>query len=160
MNIRLVWIFLMLVFLAGCSSSPTEYDPTQEPTRVTISMLADEKVNPNSSGEATPIEFTVFELEDDSMFMSADYEQLIEDFKAALSSNYIDNYDYVLLPSQFKFIESIEIDEDTNYIGVMVSYSDPDTSQWKKVVKVKPLGRDYHLLTLFKENEVILEKVE
>jgi type VI secretion system protein VasD len=42
----------------------------------------------------------------------------------------------------------------------MVSFSDPDTSQWKKVVKVKPLGRDYHLLALFKDNEVILDKVE
>ena len=160
MSIRLVCALLMLVFLAGCSSTSSTYDPTLEPSRVTISMLADEKVNPNSSGEATPIEFTVFELEDDSMFMSADYEQLTTDFKAALSSNYIDNYDYVLLPSQFKFIETIEIDEDTHYIGVMVSFADPDTSQWKKVVKVKPLGRDYHLLTLFKDNEVILDKVE
>lgn len=159
MKIRLVCALLILVFLAGCSST-SSYDPTLEPSRVTISMLADEKVNPNSSGEATPIEFTVFELEDDSMFMSADYEQLTADFKAALSSNYIDNYDYVLLPSQFKFIETIEVDEDTHYIGVMVSFSDPDTSQWKKVVKVKPLGRDYHLLALFKDNEVILDKVE
>ena len=65
-----------------------------------------------------------------------------------------------MLPGQFKFIEPKAIDEDTRYIGVMAQYGDPEVSQWKKVIKIKSIGREYHLLILLKEQEVILDKVE
>lgn len=61
---------------------------------------------------------------------------------------------------QFKFIDPIKLDEDTRYIGVMAFFADPEQSDWKKVVKVKTLGREYHLLVLLNHNEVILERVE
>lgn len=139
--------------LFACSST---YDPKIQPSTVTYSMVASATVNPNLSGEGTLIEVQVFELEDDSMFLNADYDQLIKDTKSALKSNYIDHSDYALLPGQFKYIDTKKIDEDTHYIGVIARYSDPDKSQWKKVLKVKPLGQEYHLLMLFQENEVNL----
>jgi type VI secretion system protein VasD len=65
-----------------------------------------------------------------------------------------------MLPGQFKFIEPFEVDEDTRYIGVMAHFGDPEVSQWKKVIKIKSIGREYHILILFKEQEVLLDKVE
>lgn len=61
-------------------------------------MVATDTINPNNNGDASPVELKVFELEDDSMFMSASYDQLLDDYKKALKSNYVDDYDYVLLP--------------------------------------------------------------
>ncbi|MGF1873280.1 type VI secretion system lipoprotein TssJ [Photobacterium indicum] len=155
--VRLIIVIMLLTQLAACSSG---YDPKTEPTTVTYSMVADEKVNPNVSGEATPIEIQVFELEDDSMFLAADYDQLVDDAEKALKSNYVDHSDYALLPGQFKYIGTTEVDDDTRYIGVMARYADPENSQWKKVVRVKSLGREYHILMLFQENEVNLNIVE
>ncbi|MFM2480442.1 type VI secretion system lipoprotein TssJ [Celerinatantimonas sp. YJH-8] len=161
---RRVFIILCgLLLLGGCSfgSSDDKIDYASLPSTVTFSLAATDDVNPNATdGTATPIQVRVFELEDDSMLKAADYEQLANHYKKALKSNYVDDYDYMLTPGQFKFVDPIQLDDDTRYIGVMASYSDPDKSQWKKVVKVKPLGHEYHLLILLKSNDVVVEKVE
>ncbi len=123
-------------------------------------MVADKGVNPNVYGEPSPIELQVFELEDDSMFLSADFDQINEDYKKVLKSNYVDVYDYVLTPGQFKFVEDIEVDEDTRYIAVLAKFAEPELSDWKKAVKIINLGHRYHLLMLFKDYDVELQKVE
>ncbi|WP_035024462.1 type VI secretion system lipoprotein TssJ [Enterovibrio calviensis] len=148
---------LVLLQLAGCAGSDL---PQDQPTTVTFSIVATGNVNPNISGDATPVEVQVFELEDDSMFLSSGFEQLEEDAKAALKSNYVDHRDYSMVPGQFKFVDEFEIEDDTRYIATMVRYSDPDVSEWKKVVKILPIGRKYHLLFFIDTNEVKLDKVE
>ncbi|MDD1793396.1 type VI secretion system lipoprotein TssJ [Enterovibrio makurazakiensis] len=148
---------LVLLQLAGCAGSDL---PQDQPTTVTFSIVATGNVNPNISGDATPVEVQVFELEDDSMFLSSDFEQLAEDAEGALKSNYVDHRDYSMVPGQFKFVDEFEIEDDTRYIATMVRYSDPDVSEWKKVVKILPIGRKYHLLFFIDTNEVILDKVE
>lgn len=152
-------LVMLLTLLAACSSSE-KYEPAKAPTTVTFSLVSDEGTNPNIWGESSPIEVQVFELEDDSMFMSADYDQVKADYKKALRSNFIANYDYVLTPGQFKFVNAFEIKEGTNYIGVMAHFAEPELSEWKKAVKVINTGREYHLLMYFKDYNVKLERVE
>ncbi len=147
------WLFL----LVGCSS---KYDPSVAASTITISMVTTDSININNNEEASPVELKVFELKDDSMFNSASYDQLALDYKKALKSNYIGDNDYVLLPNKFKFIEKKELNENTRYIGVAVFFSDSDNSDWKKSIKVKTLGRDYHLLIYIKDNQVMLARVE
>ncbi|SHO58162.1 type VI secretion system lipoprotein TssJ [Vibrio quintilis] len=161
---KLAFIVLVLTMLSACSSGgddPSEnYNPAQEPTEVTFSMVIDDGVNPNIWGEASPVEVQVFELEDDSMFMSADYDAIKEDYKKALRSNFVRDYDYVLMPGQFKFVDQIHLSPDTHYIGVMAHFAEPEVSEWKKAVKVLNKGRKYHLLMYFKDYDVKLKRVE
>ncbi len=153
-----ILVFLLgILALTGCSSSDKV---SEQPTVVTLSLVADKGVNPNVYGEPSPIELQVFELEDDSMFLSADFDQINEDYKKVLKSNYVDVYDYVLTPGQFKFVEDIEVDEDTRYIAVLAKFAEPELSDWKKAVKIINLGHRYHLLMLFKDYDVELQKVE
>ncbi|TMX45546.1 type VI secretion system lipoprotein TssJ [Vibrio sp. Hep-1b-8] len=156
----LLWICAFSMFLIGCSSEPQPYEPTELPTKVTFSIVAREEVNPSILGQASPVEIQVFELVDDSMFMSSSYDQMEEDYEKALKSNFVKSYDYVLLPGQFKFVNAIELDEETNYIGIMAKFSDIELSEWKKAVKVINKGREYHLLMLLSDYDVKLEKVE
>lgn len=123
-------------------------------------MVTTNTVNPNASGDATPVEIQVFELEDDSMFLAASLEQLVTDAEKSLKSNYINHRNFILTPSQFKFIDKFTIDDETSYIGVMAIYGNANVSNWKKVVKVMPFGRQYHLLMYFNGNDVKLDKVE
>ncbi len=154
------WLFLLaLVFLTACSSTE-ETTPPKLPTVVTFSLVADRHVNPNVWGESSPVEIQVFELTDESMFMSAGYDQLRGDYEKALKSNFIKNYDYVLTPDQFKFVNKIELEKETRYVGVMAHFADPELSEWKKAVKVLSLGREYHLLMQFRDYEVKLDRVE
>lgn len=148
---------LAAVLMTGCSSDP---EVILSPSTMTFSMVAEDEINPNSRGHASPLAVKVFELEDDSMFQAAGFDQLATDFKDALSSNYVDDYDYMLLPGEFKYVDPIPLDEDTRFIGVMAKYTDSENSHWKRVVKVKPNSREYHLLIHFKGNEVKVKKVE
>lgn len=157
---NLLWMSFLAVVLSACSSEPQPYDPTQLATKVTFSIVAGDDVNPSLWGQASPVEIQVFELVDDSMFMSSSYDQLKADYKKALKSNFVKSYDYVLTPGQFKFVNQIEVDEETNYIGIMANFSDIELSEWKKAVKVLNKGREYHLLMLLDEYDVKLEKVE
>lgn len=123
-------------------------------------MVTTDSININNNKEASPVELKVFELKDDSMFNSASYDQLETNHRKALKSNYVNEYDFVLLPNKFKFVEKIKLDDNTRYIGVMALFSDSDHSDWKKSVKVKTLGRDYHLLIYINNNQVKLDRVE
>lgn len=155
------WIFFIVIAclqLMGCSSSPTEQSKKQ--TTISLSLFASSDVNPNVLGKPSPLEVQVYELEDDSMLMSAGYDQIKKDDKAVLKSNYVKRYDYVLTPSQFKFVNSFKINSDTNYIGVVANFSNPGMSEWKKVIKIINKGREYHALIYLRDFDVILDKVE
>lgn len=158
--IKALWMLCSLMMLTACSSSPEPYEPEKAQTKLTFSLVSDDLVNPNIWGESSPVEIQVFELKDDSMFTSAGYEQLKTDYKKALRSNFVKIYDYVLLPEQFKFINAFEVDKETNYIGVIAHFSEPELSEWKKTVKVLNKGREYHLLIILKDYNVKLDRVE
>lgn len=163
-NTKIVLIALFMVtLLSGCGSAQTIFQPStpaDQLTRLTFSLVADDEVNPNFLGDSSPIEVQVFELVDDSMFMSADFEEISNDYEEALKKNFVKSYDYFITPGQFKFIDSFEIQSDTNYIGVVAKFSEPNLSEWKKAVKIINRGRVYHLLMFFNDYEVKLERVE
>lgn len=162
-----------LAMLTGCASTfeaagktyevikdpsiPVGY-PEDRPSRVDLSMLASDDMNPNVEGAGTPLRFQILQLKDDSMLMSADHRQLQEDLEQALGTNYLAHDDFTLLPGQFKFYEPFEVEEDTRYIGIIAFYADPNQAQWKKVVKIDAKGRDYHLLVQLMEREAALRK--
>lgn len=154
------FILMGLVLMLGACASSERVDPSTEPSSITLSLVGDSGMNPNVFGESAPVEFQLFELEDDSMLMSADFDELKTDAKKALKSNFVNVYDYVLMPGQFKFISAFEVDESTHYIGVMARFSEPELSEWKRAVKIINTGREYHLLVYLKDYDVMLEKVE
>ena len=90
--------------------------------------------------------------------MAADFDQLLGELEPSLGRNYVDHSDYTLVPGQFKFIDPFDIDEETRFIGVIAFYAYPNLSQWKKVVKVDPMGGRYHLLVNLRDREVHLRR--
>jgi len=168
------WSLLVIALvLAGCSTPynavtktakvlwnpdiPVGY-PEDLPSRVDLTLIAEPGVNPNQSLAPTPIAFQIIELRDSSMLMAGDFDSLLNNLKGALGQNYIDHSDYSLVPGQFKFVEPFEIGKDTRFVGVIAFYAYPNLSQWKKVVKVDPVGGRYHLLVNLRDREVQLKR--
>ncbi len=170
------WSLLVIVMaLVGCSTPYNAVTKTAKvlwnpdipvgfpedlPSRVDLTLLAEPNVNPNESMAPTPISFQVIELTDSSRLMAADFDQLLGELKPSLGKNYVDHSDYTLVPGQFKFVEPFEVSEDTRFIGVIAFYAYPNLSQWKKVVRVDPIGGRYHLLVNLREREVQLRQSE
>ncbi len=170
------WSLLVaIVLLVGCSTPynavtktakvlwdpdiPVGY-PEDLPSQVDLTMLAEPDVNPNEALAPTPIAFQVIEMRDSSRLMAADFDQLLSDLEASLGRNYIDHSDYTLVPGQFKFVEPFEIHEDTRFVGIIAFYAYPNLSQWKKVVRVDPIGQRYHRLVNLRDREVHLRESE
>jgi type VI secretion system protein VasD len=170
------WSLLVIVMaLVGCSTPYNAVTKTAKvlwnpdipvgfpedlPSRVDVTLLAEPNVNPNESMAPTPISFQVIEMTDSSRLMAADFDQLLGELKPSLGKNYVDHSDYTLVPGQFKFVEPFEISKDTRFIGVIAFYAYPNLSQWKKVVRVDPIGGRYHLLVNLREREVQLRESE
>ncbi|GED22709.1 type VI secretion system lipoprotein TssJ [Halomonas halmophila] len=168
---RLAWLLmaLMAMLLSGCttvsktlqvlSDPSTPVGPLEDrPSKVDLSMLATENVNPYLGGQGTPLRFQILQLKDDSMLMAAARRQLYTDLEEALGTNYLAHDDFTLLPGQFKFYEPFELKENTRYIGIIAFYAAPNRAQWKKVVPVDDTGRDYHLLVHLLAHEAKLRK--
>ncbi|MDN3524963.1 type VI secretion system lipoprotein TssJ [Halomonas sabkhae] len=167
----MTWLLvaLMAMVLSGCTTASKTFqvlsDPStpvgpieDRPSKVDLSMLATENVNPYLGGQGTPLRFQILQLKDDSMLMAADRQQLYTDLEEALGTNYLAHDDFTLLPGQFKFYEPFEVEEDTRYIGIIAFYAAPNRAQWKKVVRVDDTGRDYHLLVHLLAHEAKLRK--
>lgn len=170
------WSLLAIVLtLAGCSTpykavtktAKVFWDPDipvgyaeDLPSQVDLTMLADPAVNPNGSLAPTPIAFQVIEMRDSSLLMAGDFDQLLSNLKDSMGRNYIDHSDYTLVPGQFKFVEPFELNEDTRFVGVIAFYAYPNLSQWKKVIRVDPVGDHYHLLVNLRDREVQLKRSE
>lgn len=163
----------LVLLLSGCASTREGLgkawqvikDPStpvgeveDRPSRLDLSMVADDDVNAGDEEEGTPLRFQVLMLKDDSMLMAADISELSEDLEGALGTNYLAHDDYTLLPGQFKFIESFELDEEVRYVGLIAFFSDPDQADWKKVVRVRSRGEHYHLLIHLRSQDIRLER--
>lgn len=134
--------------------------PEVQPTRVDLAMVAEPNVNADDEGAGAPLRFQILQLKDDSMLMAADHQQLLDDLPGVLGTNYLSHDDFTLLPGQWKFYEPFEVDEQARYLGIIAFYREPDSAQWKKVVRIMPQGRTYHLLVHLRELEVELRKEE
>ncbi|MCF3097682.1 type VI secretion system lipoprotein TssJ [Aeromonas australiensis] len=169
--IRALWFGACLLALAGCTAMGKMADVAMnpdiqvgsnddQPSTLGLSLLAEPDVNPNESGEAAPIEFQVVLLAEDSKLLATDYDQVTADVEKALGKNYLDHQDYTLLPGQFKYLPPVKLDEKTRYIGVIARYADPDSAEWRKVIKVKSKGAAYQILVHLRLDEVELQKEE
>lgn len=170
--LKLVSVLFAVLTLVGCQTMSkigkviADPDiqvggPLEQPSTAQISLLAEPNINKNENGQPSPIELKLVYLREDSKLLSAYYEQLsLEELSDVLGKNYITHQDYTLLPSQFKALPQIKLNEENNYLGVIAYYSDSGETEWKKIVKLKGIGYKYHILVHVKENEVDIRKDE
>ncbi len=156
--LKLAMAGLALLSLSGCASA--QYNPSTTPSTITMSMVTTKNINVNASQQSSPVGLEVFELEDDSLFNAATYHQLVSNSRQALESNFVRVYDYMLVPNHFKFVDPINLNANTRYIGVIALFADSDNSDWKHIIQVHPMGREYHLLVYINKNKVTLKKVQ
>ncbi|MFC0075063.1 type VI secretion system lipoprotein TssJ [Samsonia erythrinae] len=164
----LCWCSLVLL-LSGCTTlgkmGKVAMNPdiqvgsnSHQPSTVGFSLLAEPDVNPNESGDAAPIEFQLILLAEDSRLLATDYDQIATDIEKALAKNYIDHQDYTLLPGQFKYLPPEALDKKVHYIGVVARYADAESTEWRKVIKVKNTGQTYQILVHLRRDEVEIKK--
>lgn len=160
----LLLLFSLLLF--GCKNPLWPADETpdvaKQPSLVGLTLLADKDINPNESLAASPVSFQVIWMSDDSKLLATDIDQLnTRKLEDVLGKNYQNHQDFTLTPGQYKYLPPVELEKETRFIGVAVYFSQPNTTQWKKVIKVSPVGHHYQILIhLHKDSVDILKESE
>lgn len=140
---RIACVVLLVGFVAGCRSSGGP--PANQ---ITITGGADL----NSGGNAAAVR--VYELSNDTNFRNVSIESFWQDDAAALGDELISTNNILLYPGQTELI-SLNIGEETRFIGVAADLRNPDRDRWREVYPVADLGEQSIYVTVG-DNQVAL----
>lgn len=127
---RSTWAVLpcLALALAACSSTP-------DPTVAQVTVSASEDVNPDPTGEASPVFVRLYELTSDTTFTTATFSQLYNDEKATLGDALRGREEVSLAPGQTATV-SREFQDGSKYLGVLAAYQDIDAATWRATAPV------------------------
>ena len=121
-RIVLVLVIGLGVLAAGCGG----------PLEMTVAGTPDL----NSGGNAAVVR--VYELSGDSNFRTTSIGSFWRDDQAALGSEYIDHRQLLLYPDQVETV-SIDVSDETEFIGIAADLRQPDEDAWRAIYPVDEL---------------------
>ncbi|HEY9101228.1 type VI secretion system lipoprotein TssJ [Chitinimonas sp.] len=117
----------LLLLATGCASS--------KPESMDGLLYAAPKVNPDSTGRASPVVLKVFHLKSLASFQTSDFFSLYDRPTEALGSDYVTVEEIVLTPGSKQRIER-PIGPDTRYLAFVAAFRDLEHSQWRGTLDI------------------------
>jgi type VI secretion system protein VasD len=134
-------IILTGAILSGCglfgALKPEERQELPVPLEITLG--AAERVNPNFEGRPSPIVVRVFELANDTRFLSADYFELMGQDGTPLGDEMLVSEEYILLPGEVRVVRK-RAAANSRFLGIVAGYRDLAGSAWRAIA---PLPAPY-----------------
>ena len=124
-----------ILFLSGCGLSgalkPEERQGLAVPLEITLG--AAERVNLNTEGRPSPIVVRVFELANDTRFLSADYFELMGQDGTPLGEEMLVSEEYILLAGEIRVVRK-HAAANSRFLGIVAGYRDLASSAWRAIV--------------------------
>ncbi len=134
-------------------------DNSEQESIVRLYVRSAKNINPDLSGEPSPVRLQIYQLKSDHLFMNTDYYSLNSDPKEALGTTYINHEEYEILPDAWVPMKEIKLNSKTEAIGVLAFFNDIDNSEWRTAKNVKSQGEDYdYLIQLNRKAVHIIDK--
>jgi type VI secretion system protein VasD len=142
--------FGIVAWGAGCSlmapkpppppPPPPPPKPPPPPPKLSISVVAARRLNPDIRGRASPVVVRLYELKSVAPFDSADFMSLYEKDRSVLGSELVAREEFMLEPGESKAIDKLLAPE-VRCLGVVVTFREIERAQWRGVVNLVP-GKD------------------
>ncbi len=133
MNLRKLWIGLVVMTVAACAEPP----PPPPPTVVNVTVDGAADLNPNADGRPSPTVVRVYYLVSDTTFKDVDFFQLFEQEAATLGADLAASDELMISPGTSQAV-SRELRDDVRFLGLAASYRDIESAVWRGVVAVPP----------------------
>lgn len=130
---KTVFILVATTLLLGCATGRSKSD---ELHAVTVKITTTGDVNKNLDGEPSPTVIVLYQLVDIDLFNSADFFNLYQNPKTVLNNELIDQRQIIVTPNQPKTV-TLQINNGTQYLGVLAAFNDITNSQWRQTIKVE-----------------------
>ena len=102
------------------------------PTRIEAKIEADEDINPDYDGQASPLVVRLYELKSATAFNNAGFFTLYDADMAELGADLQNREEIELQPGQAMEVNR-DLKPETRYIGIVAAYRDIDNSTWRAV---------------------------
>ena len=128
-TLRSAAVAAALLALAACGGSAP---PKAILTKAKVSTSVE--VNPNAQGRPSPVHIRIFQLRDDSAFMSAEFGSLIDKETETLGASLVNRREDDLAPGEEREL-SINIAPETRFVAVMAELANYRNAQWRAVTR-------------------------
>ena len=140
-------IILSIIFLYGCSASPTI---------INVTLNASPEVNPDLSERPSPIVVRVYELKSLGTFEAADFYNLFDNPEAILGAALVSSVQFHLNPGETQRYNQTTSPE-TNYIAVTAAYRKLDHAVWRDHI-IMPAAKNTELVIHMEKLSVSIMK--
>lgn len=108
--------------------------PKQTP--IDVMLNADPGINPNDSGNPSPIVVRVYELKGLQAFNNASYFDFVDSDTKTLGADLISTREYELAPGKTQKYDA-KISSEAAYIGVVAGFRDIQSAHWRDSIELK-----------------------
>jgi len=139
----------VMLVLAGCGgSSPPKAIATK------ASIIASTEVNPNAQGRPSPVHVRIFQLRDDSAFMSAEFSSLVEKEQETLGASLVRRSEEDLSPGDEREFE-LTIAPETRMVGVVAELANYRNARWRAVTRAPTKEKERVLIRIDRDQTSI-----
>jgi len=128
--------FVFIIGLTGCFGGPSAI-------RIKGSIQTSYDVNPDPTGQASPIVVRIYQLRSPGPFQNSDFFELYDNEIATLGENLITWEEFELQPNH-DLEYNTKFDPETRYMGVIAAFRDLENARWRELVTL-PDKRKVHI---------------
>jgi type VI secretion system protein VasD len=114
----------VLMLLAGCAELRT-------------SMTTTQNVNPDITGQPSPIVLKIYQLNDQTVFNQSSFFALFDAPQTTLGADLLSEQEVVLAPASSQNLW-IPLNPQTAYVGFVAGYRDLTKATWRQVLTIDP----------------------
>jgi type VI secretion system protein VasD len=157
----LLWPFILITFVPGCSSIEEVDESDQvieikppEPPKIDARIEASMFLNPDESGNPSPLLVRTYELSDITEFKAARFFSLYDEDTTLLGPALKAKKETMILPGEKKKWRQ-RLNPDTRYIGIIGAYRKIDHAVWRALVKT-PLNTTTSVTIKFEKLKIFI----
>ena len=148
-TLRCAWLGAVLLALAACGGSAPA-----KPITTKAQIVATAAINPNAQGRPSPVHLRIFQLRDDSAFMSAEFTALVEKDEETLGASLVQRLEADLSPGDEREL-SLSIAPDARVLGVVAELANYRNAQWRVVTRVPTKAKERVVIRLDRDQTSI-----
>lgn len=126
---------LVLLGLCACGSKPA----VPEKIEMEFAISSSATVNPDVNGRSSPVVLVIMQLRAQDKFAVADFFSLYEPGAAILGDDLLGRDQLTMVPDTTRTIP-MELDPDTQYLGVVAAFSNLEAAAWRDVAEIPEKG--------------------
>ncbi len=158
-----ILVVLTALMSVGCESSMKvikKHIPFMEPdTNITLTLAASSDINPDTRGEASPLNVKTYLLSERTTFDNLGFEAALDEADVLLSDQLLSRKEYIFQPKE-SIQYSIKLGKESKFIAVIAAYRDVDQSKWKLVLPVDSEDPEDQTVSLGKNSVVLAQNTE